>query len=80
MSGLQVLLVAGTHGNEINASWLMDQWDQNSDLLNTKGVKVVRVIGNPAARRLCQRYLDRDLNRSFCPALLAATARRLIIE
>ncbi|WP_320663346.1 aspartoacylase [Prochlorococcus sp. MIT 1223] len=70
MSGVQVLLVAGTHGNEINAPWLFDQWDQNDDLIQTSGVNVLRVIGNPASREKCTRYLDRDLNRSFSSELI----------
>ncbi len=70
MSTFQVLLVTGTHGNEINAPWFMDQVDQYPQLLNTKGVRVARVIGNPSARKLGKRYLKRDLNRSFCSSLL----------
>ncbi len=65
MSGLQVLLVAGTHGNEINAPWLLDQWSKTPELINTHGVGVVPVIGNPDALALGRRYLDCDLNRSF---------------
>ena len=65
MSRVQVLLVAGTHGNELNASWLFDQWDQNENLVNTNGITLFRVIGNPEARKFCKRYIDRDLNRSF---------------
>ena len=49
MSNLQVLLVAGTHGNEINAPWVFDQWKQNQDLIDSCGLKVVSVIGNPLA-------------------------------
>ncbi|CAI8174646.1 MAG: Succinylglutamate desuccinylase [Prochlorococcus marinus str. MIT 9215] len=70
MSGLQLLLVAGTHGNEVNAPWLLDQWLKQSTLINTYGMRVLPVIGNPAARTMAQRYLDRDLNRSFRPDLL----------
>jgi len=70
MAGLQLLLVAGTHGNEINAPWLIDQWTKQPDLIRTNGIKVVRQIGNPEAFRLCKRYIDRDLNRSFSWDLL----------
>ena len=71
MSSFQLLLVAGTHGNEINAPWLFDQWDKKPSLIHAKDLKIKRVIGNPIARKECQRYLDRDLNRSFSPDLLA---------
>jgi aspartoacylase len=62
--------VAGTHGNEINAPWLMDQWQQQPDLIQTHGCEVLSVIGNPEAYAKGCRYLDRDLNRSFQPGLL----------
>ncbi len=71
MTGLQVLLVAGTHGNESNGPWLVDQWLLDPALLQTHGVTVLPVIGNPEARAAERRYLDRDLNRSFLPELMA---------
>ncbi|HGY5536212.1 MAG: aspartoacylase [Prochlorococcus sp.] len=74
MSRLKVLLVAGTHGNEVNAPWLFDQWSETPELINTHAVQVVPVIGNPAARELGRRYLDRDLNRSFRRDLLRCTS------
>ncbi len=72
MSGFQVLVVAGTHGNEVNAPWLLDQWQQNSHLINANGLNVCCVEGNPAALQAGTRYLDRDLNRSFSAELLKA--------
>ena len=39
MKQLQVLLVAGTHGNEINGIWLFDEWKKSSFLINTHGIK-----------------------------------------
>ncbi len=70
MSGFQLLVVAGTHGNEINASWLIDNWMKNPNLIRTNGINHVQVIGNPVARNAGLRYIDRDLNRSFCKKLL----------
>ena len=29
MPHCDVLVVAGTHGNELNAPWLLEQWDRN---------------------------------------------------
>ncbi len=72
MSNLQVLLIAGTHGNEINAPWLFDQWSKDPALINTYGLQVLKEIGNPLARKLGQRYIDRDLNRSFSDHLLSS--------
>ena len=70
MPSPRVLVVAGTHGNEINAPWLMEQWQQQPDLIQTHGCEVLSVIGNPEAYAKGCRYLDRDLNRSFQPGLL----------
>ena len=65
MSCVQVLLVAGTHGNECNAPWLFDQWEEKSDLIKTSGINVLKEIGNPLARKYGRRYIESDLNRSF---------------
>ena len=62
---LQVLLVAGTHGNEINGIWLFEQWEKSPFLINTHGIKTYKVIGNPEAKKAGKRYIDNDLNRSF---------------
>ena len=61
----QVLLVAGTHGNEINAPWLLKQWSKNPFLIKTSNIKIVSEIGNPRALQVQKRYINRDLNRSF---------------
>ncbi|WP_269622298.1 aspartoacylase [Prochlorococcus marinus] len=70
MSDIQVLLVAGTHGNEINAAWIFDQFEENEKLIDFPGLDIQTVIGNPIARKNGCRYLDRDLNRSFSNDLL----------
>ena len=69
MSEFQVLLIAGTHGNEVNASWLFDEWNKNPEIVNTPDIRLAKIIGNPLAKESCRRYLDRDLNRSFCREL-----------
>ena len=65
MSKLQVLLVAGTHGNEINGIWLFEQWEKSSVFIKTHGIKTCKVIGNPEAHKVGKRYIHKDLNRSF---------------
>ena len=70
MPSPRVLVVAATHGNEINASWLLEQWQQQPHLIQTHGCEVLPVIGNLDAYVEGCRYLDRDLNRSFRPDLL----------
>ena len=42
-------MVAGTHGNERNAPWLIQQWRQRPELLQRQGLEVELEIGNPAA-------------------------------
>ena len=45
------------------------------DLLASAGLDLELVIGNPAALAANRRYIDRDLNRSFAPELLADRSR-----
>ena len=72
----RVLVVAATHGNERNAPWLLEQWRQRPELLAAAGIDLRLEIGNPEAFAANRRYLDRDLNRSFAPALLSDPARQ----
>ena len=73
----KVLVVAGTHGNECNAPWLLDAWARLPGRLDSSGLALCPLIGNPDALAQSRRYLDRDLNRSFQPALLADPARQV---
>ncbi|WP_038557391.1 aspartoacylase [Synechococcus sp. KORDI-52] len=70
MTSSGVLVVAGTHGNEVNAPWLLQQWRANPVLIDAAGLPVQKVIGNPEAFRRRRRYIDRDLNRCFLPDLV----------
>ena len=74
--GGKVLVVGATHGNERNAAWLIEAWRRRPGLLRRSGLEVELVIGNPAAHACGRRYVERDLNRSFDPLLLADPARR----
>tara|TARA_Y100001968_G_C19398650_1_gene739781 strand:+ start:886 stop:1818 length:933 start_codon:yes stop_codon:yes gene_type:complete len=71
MTVLQVLLIAGTHGNEINAPWLMDQAIKQPLFTRKRDFNVVTEIGNPLAFDKARRYIDNDLNRSFRPDFLS---------
>jgi aspartoacylase len=68
----KVLVVAGTHGNERNAPWLLERWRRHPASLADAGLALELVLGNPAALAQGWRYLERDLNRSFDPALLGS--------
>ena len=70
MARCDVLVVGGTHGNEVNGAWLVDQWREQPALLDTAGLSLALEIGNPEARAVSRRYVDRDLNRCFTPDLL----------
>jgi aspartoacylase len=72
----KVLVVAGTHGNERNAPWLLDAWAQLPGRLDSSGLALCPLIGNPEALAQSLRYADRDLNRSFQPTLLSDPARQ----
>ncbi len=67
----RVLVVGGTHGNERNGLWLLDQWRQHPGQLHRHGLAIELVVGNPAAAEQNRRYMERDLNRSFRPELLS---------
>ena len=77
MSSCGVFVVAGTHGNEVNAPWLLQQWQANPDLIDAAGLAVQKVIGNPEALLRRCRYVDRDLNRCFLPEQLEQGASGL---
>jgi len=69
--GGSILVVGGTHGNERHAPWLLDHWRADPASLAQHGFALQLVVGNPRALAAGRRYIDRDLNRSFAPHLLA---------
>jgi aspartoacylase len=77
MGAAKVLVVAGTHGNERNAPWLLEHWRRHPGALQTGGLELELVVGNPEALAAGVRYLDQDLNRSFLPDLLSESDPRV---
>lgn len=73
-----VLVVAGTHGNERNAPWLLEHWQQCPETLASAGLPLHLVLGNPAAYACNRRYLERDLNRCFSGPLLQDPAEQAL--
>jgi succinylglutamate desuccinylase len=66
--GEHVVVVGGTHGNEpagVNAMVEFHRGLSNGDI-KLHGGKVSLLLGNPEAYRENRRYIDKDLNRSFC--------------
>ena len=64
MAVQRILIVSGTHGNEINPIWAVKQFNREENSLN-HGIEYEYIIGNPAAYEKGCRYIDDDLNRSF---------------
>ena len=60
----KILIVAATHGNEINPVWALNQYF-NKDNRVYKNIEYKYIIGNPLAYERGVRYVDTDLNRSF---------------
>jgi aspartoacylase len=60
----KILIVAGTHGNEINPIWAVNQLNKEQNNVN-KDIEYKYIIGNPLAYERGSRYVDSDLNRSF---------------
>jgi len=60
-----VLLVGGTHGNELTGIHLVRHWQANKMEEQFKGFRLDYLIANPAAVKENKRYLEHDLNRCF---------------
>ncbi len=60
----KILIVSGTHGNEINPVWAINQFIKQKNVMDNN-IEYKFVIGNPLAYERGCRYIDNDLNRSF---------------
>ncbi len=60
----RILIVSGTHGNEINPIWAVKRFNREENSLS-HGVEYEYIISNPVAYEKGRRYIDVDLNRSF---------------
>ena len=64
MSLKKILIVTGTHGNEINPVWAVNQFSKKKKTFD-EDIEYKFIIGNPLAFERGCRYIDNDLNRSF---------------
>ncbi|MBW3166526.1 aspartoacylase [Ferrimonas balearica] len=71
---MKVVVVGGTHGNELSGIQLLKNWQASPQQLARPGLSVSTLMGNPSAYRANRRYLDVDLNRQFLPERLADDA------
>ncbi len=60
-----VLLVGGTHGNELTGIHLVQQWQSHQRAQNYPLFELDFLLANPLAIEQNRRYLDHDLNRCF---------------
>lgn len=63
-----VVVSGGTHGNEFTGAFLIRQWLKDPSPLQRDGFATHSIFGNPEAFKVCRRYVERDLNRSFHPS------------
>ena len=64
MTFKKILIVSGTHGNEINPIWAVNQINKQENTID-KDIEYKFILGNPLACEKGSRYIDIDLNRSF---------------
>ena len=63
MSDKKLLIVSGTHGNELNPIMAVDKFKNSTRARENQSFEFI--LGNPLACEKGLRYLDIDLNRSF---------------
>lgn len=61
----RVLLVGGTHGNELIGVYIIQKFERYPKLVQRSSFETVMLLGNPRAVVANTRYIDRDLNRCF---------------
>lgn len=71
----RVLVVGGTHGNELTGVQVVRRLRTDQRALQREGFVAETLLANDAAIAANRRYLDQDLNRCFTADLLAGTAQ-----
>jgi succinylglutamate desuccinylase len=67
----RVVIVGGTHGNELTGIYLIKKFQQYPQLLHRQSLECITLLANPNAIAANRRYIDRDLNRCFANEDLA---------
>ena len=67
----QVLVVGGTHGNELSGIRIVEQWAELARRLNTSAIEFNTLLANPEAVDKRLRFVEADLNRQFSTQHLA---------
>ena len=66
-----VVIVGGTHGNELTGVHLLKRWEQHAQEINRGSFISETLLANPKANAMNRRYIDQDLNRQFAVQDLA---------
>ncbi|WP_427159745.1 aspartoacylase [Aliinostoc sp. HNIBRCY26] len=61
----RVLIVGGTHGNELTGVYLVKLFQQYPELIRRYTFESLTFLANPQAITAGRRYIDQDLNRCF---------------
>ncbi|MGB5962897.1 MAG: aspartoacylase [Coleofasciculaceae cyanobacterium] len=61
----RVLIVGGTHGNELTGIYLIKKLEKHPAQVRRSTFETVTLLANPKAFTKVRRYIDKDLNRCF---------------
>jgi aspartoacylase len=61
----RVLIVGGTHGNELTGAYIIKKLEQHPDQVHRSTFETTTLLANPKAFATVRRYVDKDLNRCF---------------
>ncbi len=61
----RVVIVGGTHGNELTGIYLVRKFDRAPKLIARSTFETIALLANPKACEIGRRYVDIDLNRCF---------------
>ncbi|MBW4562169.1 MAG: aspartoacylase [Mojavia pulchra JT2-VF2] len=61
----RVVIVGGTHGNELIGIYLVKKFEEMPKLIQRESFESYTLIANPKAYEIGKRYVDTDLNRCF---------------
>lgn len=65
-----ILIVGGTHGNEMTGIHLVKQWQNNNELVKRSDLSIKLLLANFEAIKKVRRYVEFDLNRAFSTNIL----------
>ncbi len=61
----RVLIVGGTHGNELTGAYLIKKLEKHPTQVKRATFETITLLANPKALMAVRRYIDKDLNRCF---------------